>query len=239
MKTAVYCATRNLYADLLPSVKSLSMHSDVEQIFLLIEDDSFPFPLPPWVRTVNVAQQPWIRKTSPNWDNGLTWMVMIRACLTKLLPDCNRVLSIDCDTICTRDVSEIFELDLGGSSMAMTREPSRCAGGVYYQRRFGDVYYNAGVCLQDLKALREHGDDDRIIDMLNSVKLPANEQDAFNLVLRGKIRDLPNEFNSSGWTGYADRPRILHYAGVRDWQHLPPVETYRAKSWEEVLACRS
>ena len=46
MKAAVYCATRNLYLDLIPAVKSLLANSDVDRVYLLIEDDAFPEELP-------------------------------------------------------------------------------------------------------------------------------------------------------------------------------------------------
>ena len=35
MRTAVYCATRNIYADMLPAVKSLLRNSNVEQVYFL------------------------------------------------------------------------------------------------------------------------------------------------------------------------------------------------------------
>jgi hypothetical protein len=46
MKVAVYAGTRNIYKDMLPSVKSLLIHSDVDKIYFLIEDDIFPYELP-------------------------------------------------------------------------------------------------------------------------------------------------------------------------------------------------
>ena len=39
MKYAAYCITRNLYHDVIPSLKSLLIHTDVDEVFLVIEDD--------------------------------------------------------------------------------------------------------------------------------------------------------------------------------------------------------
>ena len=55
MKAAVYCGTRNVYQDMIPSMKSLLIHSDVDKIYFLIEDDEFPYPLPPEVECINVS----------------------------------------------------------------------------------------------------------------------------------------------------------------------------------------
>lgn len=55
MKIAVYTGTRNIYQNMLPSIKSLLIHSDVDKIYLLIEDDIFPYELPPEVECINIS----------------------------------------------------------------------------------------------------------------------------------------------------------------------------------------
>ena len=57
MKVAAYTGTRNLYDGMLASVKSLILHSDVDKIFLLIEDDEFPYELPKCVEVRNISDQ--------------------------------------------------------------------------------------------------------------------------------------------------------------------------------------
>ena len=47
LRVAAYCGTRNLYKDMVPAVKSLLVNSNVDKIYLLIEDDQFPYKLPP------------------------------------------------------------------------------------------------------------------------------------------------------------------------------------------------
>lgn len=55
MRAAIYSGTRNIYEKMLPSMKSLLMHSNVEKIYFLIEDDEFPYELPPEVECINVS----------------------------------------------------------------------------------------------------------------------------------------------------------------------------------------
>ena len=42
IKAAVYTGTKNLYKAMVPAVKSLVCNSDVDKIYLFIEDDKFP-----------------------------------------------------------------------------------------------------------------------------------------------------------------------------------------------------
>jgi hypothetical protein len=55
MKAAVYCGTRNLYPDMITAAKSLLLHSDVDKIYFLTEDDNFPLILPPKTKNINIS----------------------------------------------------------------------------------------------------------------------------------------------------------------------------------------
>lgn len=224
---AVWSGTRNMYADILPSIKSMRLHARLDRAFILIEDDEFPEPLPDWISCINVTDQPWIRPGSVNWDNPWTWMVMMRGCLANLFPQYDKVLSIDADAICVRDMDEIFDIELGDRYyMAAALEPKRC--------KPHELYFNAGVSLHNLALIRERRQDEIIINALNKNKYAVVEQDCLNLVFRGAIRELPPEYNDSDWTRHVENPRIIHYAAVKKWQHLPPVEKYRAIRWEDI-----
>ena len=54
MRAAVYCGTRNLYKNMVIAAKSLLIHSNVEKIYFLTEDDSFPLILPPKTENINI-----------------------------------------------------------------------------------------------------------------------------------------------------------------------------------------
>ena len=173
MKAAAYCATRNLYPDLIPAIKSLLMHSDVDKIYLLIEDDAFPEPLPDACECINVSRQMWFRPGGPNWSQKWTWMVLMRCALTKILPETlDRVLSLDADTIVERDISELWDLDLTGWFLAAVREPRKSSPKT--------SYFNAGVVMYHLAQLRAEGMDDKLIRALNEKAYECTDQDAIN-----------------------------------------------------------
>ena len=225
-KAAVYAATRNLYRDLLPSLKSLLMHSDVERVYLLIEDPIFPYTLPPEVETLNVSRQTYFRRNGPNWDRKWTWMVLMRAALPFLFPDLDRILSLDCDTIVTEDISDLWDLPIDSHAFAAAREPQKCL--------YGSTYTNVGVCLYNLRYLRESGRAAEVVDALNTRRFTFCEQDCLNELCRGEIYDMPSEFNACDFTDRPARPRIIHYAAIRDWARLPLVNTYRDVPWDAI-----
>ena len=225
MKTAVYAGTRNLYADMLPAVKSLLIHSDVEKIYLLIEDDAFPYALPDCVKTINVKNQQYFRPGGPNWNKKWTWMVLMRCALTKLLPPEDRVLSLDVDTIVELDISKLWDMPLDDVYFAAAREPVKSRPDV--------LYCNAGVVLYNLKKLRD-GMDDRIINELNAAPYECTDQDVINLLCQGKIGLIPADYNVCDYTDPFRLRKIIHFAAVRHWNHMPEVQKYREIPWSEI-----
>lgn len=229
MRTAVYCATRNLYPDMLPAIKSLLINSNVERIFLCIEDDEFPYYIPDCVKVINVSKQTYFRRDGPNFANSWTYMVLMRAALHKVFPDLDTILSLDVDTIVHDNASDIFELPIEDSYMAMTKELHKSTDTV--------SYYNAGVMLLNLKKLRD-GKGDELIHALNTKKYPFNEQDCINELCSGHILELPSEYNANAFTAETEAPKIIHFAALKNYQNYPIVAKYRNISWKNITSNR-
>ena len=220
-KHVAYCATRNLYPDLIPAVKSLLKHSKGVRVHFLIEDDEFPWQMPKCVTAVNVRDQKWFKPSGPNYRRKWTWMVLMRMVFTKVLPDVDKVLSLDVDTIVTEDISGLWDIELGDNYVAACREPEKSENG---------LYVNMGVAMLNLKQLRD-GKDDEIIHALNTRSYPFAEQDCVNELCKGRILELSSEYNSCDFTEKTNTPKIRHYAHVKDWQRLPLVQEYRVMKW--------
>ena len=222
MKAAVYCGTRNLYEDMIPAVKSLLCNSDVDRIYLLIEDDVFPYELPDCVTCINVSEQTYFRRDGPNFQNGWTYMVLMRAALHRVFPELDTILSLDVDTIVAKDISDLWDLDLSDCYLAGVREP---------HKSINRLYVNAGVILLNLKKLRETGKGDELIDSLNSKHYAFNEQDCINALCQGGILQIPGDYNSSNWTEPTTTPKIVHFAAIKNYQDSPLVTVYRNMDW--------
>ena len=219
-KIAAYCMTRNLYRNAVPSIKSLLKNSDVDEIYLLIEDDEFPYDLPK-IKVINVSDQKYFTPGGPNYyGTPWTYMAMMRATLCKYIK-ADKVLSLDIDTIIDGDISELWELPLDDYYLAAGKEPDKSVG--------GDMYVNVGVVMYNLKKLKKDGKADEVIDALNHRGFGFAEQDAFNEFCKGKILEIDPKYNVHLWSVKTeDKPVIVHYAGfaAKDWMNKELVQKY-------------
>ena len=230
LRVAAYCGTRNLYKDMVPAFKSLLINSNVDIIYLLIEDDKFPYPLPPQVKTINVSNQGFFKKNGPNMNSRFTYMAMMRAALPFVFPQYKKMLSLDIDTIVDQDISELWDIDLKDNYLAAVTEPDRCYGGKYYKNKC-KLYYNAGVVMYNLEQLRDRRGME-VIKSLNETKYPFLEQDCFSELCEGRILSISNDYNCTNYSEYpicgrSFDPKIYHYAAIKNWQNYPEVIKYR------------
>ena len=225
MKAACYCGTKNLYEDMIPAVKSLIANSDVDKVFLLIEDDDFPYQLPDFVETINVSNQTFFCKDGPNFNTPWTYMVLMRAALHRVFPNLDKILSLDVDTIVAKDISKLWDIPLDGYYLAGAKEP------VMSRYR---TYINCGVMMLNLAKLRDSGKGDELIDALNVRRYLFNEQDCIAERCQGGILEIPSIYNANNYTEPTTQPKIVHFAAMRHYQNQPIVEMYKSKSWDEL-----
>ena len=225
MKAAVYMGTRNVYEDMIPAIKSLLCNSDVDRVYMLIEDDKFGSYLPDCVNVVNVSKQRWFKKSGPNYKSKWTWMVLMRGAYPIMFEKFDTIVGLDNDAIVVGDVSDLFTVDLEDNYIAGVIEPAKSAE---------TPYVNMGVIVYNLKKLREDGTYKSIIWDINNIPHYACEQDAYNSVCAGKIKVLPPKYNINNYTQNAGETKIRHFAAEPDWRGKPLVSKYRRMPWTEV-----
>lgn len=210
-RTAAYCMTRNLYNEAIPSIKSLIVNGKPDTIYLLIEDDEFPFQNDK-IKIINVKDQQYFPPTGANTNGLFTYMAMMRAVLCKYLKE-NKVLSLDADTIIDGNIDELWDLDIKDYFFAAGSEP-----------RHVEKYFNVGVVMYNLKKMKTIVED--VIDNLNSIPMTFMEQDILNDMCKGQILEFNPKFNCHPWSIPSEEKVIIHYAGSRHWAHLPLPEKY-------------
>lgn len=218
MRAAVYAGTRNIYKNMIPSMKSLLKYSNVEKIYFLIEDDQFPYELPPEVECVNVSNQQWFYPDGPNFTSKWSYMILLRAALTQLFPHLDRILSLDCDTLVQDNISELWDLPLDDYYFAAVRESKKS--------KEGFAYINAGTIMFNLKKIREDHQDDKYIENLNNCFRYFPEQECFSALSQGKILELPSKYNLSCVSAPSVEEKILHFAAYKQWPTLRIVQEY-------------
>ena len=226
-RIAVYAGTRTVYGMMACAAKSLLAHNRMDEVWFLIEDDVFPDELPDVIHTKNVSGQTWFDPDGPNYQSHWTYMTLVRLALPELLPDASRVLWLDIDTIVYDDISDLFDMDMAGNYVAMVREPKRCL--------FPFRYFNAGVCLMDLDAIRADGIHHKWMRLVNTEPFTAPDQDAINLICQGEIYELGPEWNSAGViTQDAAEPIIKHFAGYLRGSGKDIFKHYHDEKWRVI-----
>lgn len=227
-RAAAYCMTRNLYAQAIPSMKSLLFHTHVDRLYVLAEDNHLPYWTPDCVKVINVSGQQFFRPGGPNYHTKWTWMVLMRAALPLVLTEESQVLSLDVDTIVREDIGDLWDTDLSGYYLAGVDEPAKT-------KEFGYPYINMGSVMFNLSMLR-NGKSQEIIDSLNTEKYAFNEQDCINELCHEHVKLLPERYNANNWTitrhGSLECATIRHYAADNFWDGRPEVKEWMEREWK-------
>lgn len=162
--------------------------------------------------------------------------------LASLLPDLARVLWLDADTLVLSPLRPLWDTDLGGKRLAVVRnalalEQWELPGGRGAGRN-RDTYFNTGVMLLDLAALRRSGTEDALRQAAQRLAEVAHfaDQDVYNAVIGGDYAPLPLAWNVVAGTyfnieetlrmhGAAEfrsalrDPRIVHFSRLKPWEY--------------------
>ena len=218
-KIVAYFSTRKLYPVLPAAYNSLLAYNPDVHVYCFIEDDSLPYPTPPQVTCVNVSGQKLFPPHGPNYNTSFTYMILLKAALTRIFPDADRCLILDVDTIVYDSIEPLWQWDLSHAYYAAVLEPGLTS-------RRGVPYANWGTVMLNLNRLRSTGKDILVINELNTNRYRLPEQDVFSLFCGNRFDPLPNDYNSTvnGITGVAKHIRIRHYAGIRNWFDFDDVQ---------------
>lgn len=229
MKAAVYFGSHHIYDNMVTSAKSLLVNSDVEKIYFLTEDNDFPYSLPDYIENRNIRSiVPKIFSTNgPNYNTRWTYIGLIRAALTKVFPELDMILSIDCDAVVDKNISDLWMLPMDSYYFAAAREPL-----LSYHKHI--LYTNAGVTLFNLKKIREDNKDNEMIYALNMKKYTFVAQDVMNEYCQNHILEISSDYNACDYTNKTDNPKVIHFAGKSDWQNEDVVKKYRDMPWSEI-----
>jgi len=157
---------------------------------------------------------------SPNTKTSYTPYTFLRLYADRVdyLPD--KVLYLDTDTICAKDISELVETDISNYEFAGSLD--------YYGKHFiSPDYINAGVLLLNLKKIRETGLFRKCLDMLKEKKIFLPDQTALNKMAESKLI-IDGIFNEQ--KDYKDDNTVIqHFAKTIKW--IPYFHTKNIKPW--------
>lgn len=209
----VYALTKNVYEWVVPSIKSLAEHNPKARVFMLAEDDEFPYELPIDVEMVNVSDQTYFPDIATHRkDDFGGYINHLKIWYSKFLP-VNKVIHLDIDTIICDKLDGLWKTDVSGKWFAAVPESQK------WYNPFGDKYYNTGVALFNLAQIRKDKPQQDMTDYLLNTDQPYADQNAWNKFgyEQDKIAELDLRYNESRVTGMTDNPAIVHYCSIPDW----------------------
>lgn len=115
----------------------------------------------------------------------------------KLLPDVNRILYLDCDTLVLSSLEGLWATDIGETSCAMVSEPFSALHKKNVGMTREERYYNSGVMLIDLAKWREANIIEKFSKFIHerSGRVPYVDQGCINGVCKNDIYELPARYN--------------------------------------------
>jgi lipopolysaccharide biosynthesis glycosyltransferase len=172
----------------------------------------------------------------------------LRLLVAEVVPDqYERVLYLDSDLVITRDVSELWNIELGGKALWAVPSSDVDRHYAYFRDTFtfldlpeDPFYFNAGVLLINMPRFREQKVAQRCLEFLaaHSERCPEKDQDGLNAVVIGDWGALPDHWNMQLYGRWIfsetlkrnpNTPGIIHYLGPdKPWRLGGPVMARRA-----------
>lgn len=188
--------------------------------------------------------------------NRIPPLMWYRVLLPELLPELDRILYLDCDTLVRADLSALWQTDLAGRYVAATdnvleRNYADRAERLGLPR--GQRYFNSGVLLFNLAKMRQDRCSRALLDFGRSAgaTLVWPDQDALNAVLGSRRVTLHPRWNCQNTLYYfpgrsaavfgsavvreaVRAPAIMHFEGpglAKPWHYLCK-HPHRAEYWQ-------
>ena len=230
-----FAASRNLYPYLGPCYVSLLEHNPDAKVWFFIEDDRLPYETPENIEFVNCSKQTVFGADCVNAKTSYTYLSMLRGaypmlfngkdngCGIRPLPKLDKLISLDVDVIVRESLRPLWEIDMDEAYMCACEETL----GSYKPFGKDKPYWNFGVAVMGLEAMRRDGMDAEVIRLLNEVKLRQIDQDAMAKICSdnpGKALPMGPKWNEHFLVTQSLNPKIVHFAGCPDWYENPDLE---------------
>lgn len=150
-----------------------------------------------------------------------------RLFIPELYPEYDKAVYIDSDTVTLADIAELYNTEMGDNLIAGIPDGAVQAIPIfqeYVEKVVGvadyNNYFNAGIIVMNLKALREYKFQDKFLYMLGKIKFEvAQDQDYMNRLCKGRVKLLGFEWNRMPAMGEQNGElKLIHYnLGCKPW----------------------
>ena len=162
-----------------------------------------------------------------------------RLFIPQLFPELDKALYLDSDLVVRGDISRLYDTVLGDNLVgavtdAFVSSVEQLKEYVCNRLDLSDAkqYFNAGVLLMNLKAMREADFQQVFLSLLQTVTFRvAQDQDYLNAICRNRVKYIGSEWNAMPKGAPMDDPQLIHYnVDSKPW-HTDQVP-YEAYFWD-------
>ena len=142
----------------------------------------------------------------------ITLPAYYRLKLASLLPNLDKIIYLDCDTLVNSSLSKLFDENLDGYAFAGVKDINK------RMLKRNPKYFNSGVLLINLDYWHKNGIEEKLLqftkDNIDNIKM--GDQEVLNRVLNDEVKIVDDVWNvqSSNFTNrssYVKNPKIIHY----------------------------
>lgn len=195
-----------------------------------------------------------IKFYKPNIDKYTTWFnkiinsndkkyftywapaALYKLSIPSIMPDIEKILYIDADTIVTKNLYELYNINIDNYYMAAVEATGSELVDELKQKFHLDKYLNSGILLINNKKLIEDKLEEKFNNFFESNynKIICLEQDILNVVCNGKVKYIDYKYN---FTPYAEELLdikdvvIIHYGANK----VKPFNNYIYPNWEKYV----
>jgi len=166
-----------------------------------------------------------------NFKTDISYTVFLRYFVADFVEE-DKALYLDCDIVVTRDLSSLFETELGDAPLAAVKD---LGGQVYFHQHI----FNAGFLLINNALWKQENIRQRLIELTNEWhdKVPSGDQSILNMLFENRWLELPFAYNCiTLHTTFSDYepekglyPPVIHYLTERK-----PWKEYTQSIYREV-----
>lgn len=202
-----------------------------------------------------IAMDTYLEAKYAQLAKNTTVSTMDRLYLPELLPDVDKIVYIDVDTIVLGDIAELARQETSSRGIAARPTPNpnnniqvhwieraiklrsyNASKAREYRRKTSAAldllspYFNAGVLVLSLERLRTHDFTKETLQLVKDYGL--EDQEALNLFSCGDYRQLGMEWNAQPYTDWFDHVKLIHWAGaLKPW--LKNRNIRHARHWRQ------
>jgi len=153
-----------------------------------------------------------------------------RVYIPEMFPEYDKALYLDCDIALNADVSELYNFEIGDAYVggvtceAVDTTPTFTEYAEAYLGFRLPKYFNAGVLVMNLEALRKINFSRRFFDIMEKIKFEvAQDQDYLNVLCKDNVVFLPKAWNKIPRPSSTDKLadlKLVHYnLAFRPWRY--------------------